>query len=842
MELDVHDSAFEIQDFTVASAWERLVVSLEAIFRKWAHLPRDAPRDTLLEMADYARKTLYVRYHKNEPSSLLELLDSSNDFAWQAHPLSRWFGFSSFVTVESDAVSTDLDECRLVLSSLAIALDNVGSLPVPVFVSYGRDRPRDYLGYMIGAEAVAQFTAKAVPTHAIAGGAVAHFTGRGARFHAAPSLPWLVADFARRAGRDAQSAERMSVAVHYTWKTSPNPHGGWLEPVAIAPGSYHQETPWGPDLDPVVSLAFSTTCQLVVERLHVSDERAGEDPADCALWSLLCDADPSPAAPMAESVRMLLQAMSEAEGFKSMKEALHNDQRLGRALLDPMLVPTQDELSRMIAELFSTTHPAAAFVGRDVELLLEVKSAPPLTLLASLCMYMLNLEGLAGVALVWAEFVRELRFHWDHFEELPRTGLPGSEPHRFCKTFQRLQMLNWCIRQRRERNETAKRAALGGWASSDFTSVSDDEGEEGNGGGKEEPREGVKRVLELPSLARPEMRLCEPVTQDQSAVTTEDIIEEQQQLMMSLGEDKRGSEMRSEMQSRSLLSDMEAFKAANGEDCVLEDFVRWHSPRDWLVEDEAEEDAAPGRRPDGSWVYEVPPGRRVRGRLSARMAEGGNLWQRLWSEARPLPVARQKPLIDHVREGERILNLFEHTSPFQLLQESILVSMTSAWHMFGAYPAAQVPVVRRQIASLAAALLEVGGTRGYVGEFGPEDLAASVAELERLEGVAARATSLLCKLGAATELTNALLGPGGVGGVPVPLEEEADRAAALRCLQRTLEETQPGAGDEPSGLPPPHEREYLMRLGSGGSLLGSRLYAFVDASVVRLATAECHKK
>lgn len=37
------------------------------------------------------------------------------------------------------------------------------------------------------------------------------------------------------------------------------------------------------------------------------------------------------------------------------------------------------------------------------------------------------------------------------------------------------------------------------------------------------------------------------------------------------------------MQSACLLSDMEAFKAANP-GCVLGDFVRWYSPRDWVEE------------------------------------------------------------------------------------------------------------------------------------------------------------------------------------------------------------------------------------------------------------------
>ena len=44
--------------------------------------------------------------------------------------------------------------------------------------------------------------------------------------------------------------------------------------------------------------------------------------------------------------------------------------------------------------------------------------------------------------------------------------------------------------------------------------------------------------------------------------------------------DTEGTELRAKMQSTSLLSDMESFKAANP-GSILSDFVRWHSPRDW---------------------------------------------------------------------------------------------------------------------------------------------------------------------------------------------------------------------------------------------------------------------
>jgi len=42
------------------------------------------------------------------------------------------------------------------------------------------------------------------------------------------------------------------------------------------------------------------------------------------------------------------------------------------------------------------------------------------------------------------------------------------------------------------------------------------------------------------------------------------------------------------MQSACLLSDMEAFKAANP-GCILGDFVRWYSPRDWVEEKELDD-------------------------------------------------------------------------------------------------------------------------------------------------------------------------------------------------------------------------------------------------------------
>ncbi|KAF2538550.1 hypothetical protein F2Q68_00021708 [Brassica cretica] len=95
-----------------------------------------------------------------------------------------------------------------------------------------------------------------------------------------------------------------------------------------------------------------------------------------------------------------------------------------------------------------------------------------------------------------------------------------------------------------------------------------------------------------------------------------------------------------------LLSDMQAFKAANP-GCILEDFVRWHSPPDWTGNDTSSgDDSSP-----------------LRGQLSIRMQKEGNLWRELWETAKPLPAVKQTPLYDEDFAVEGILNSLEDIPP-----------------------------------------------------------------------------------------------------------------------------------------------------------------------------------
>jgi hypothetical protein len=87
---------------------------------------------------------------------------------------------------------------------------------------------------------------------------------------------------------------------------------------------------------------------------------------------------------------------------------------------------------------------------------------------------------------------------------------------------------------------------------------------------------------------------------------------------------------------------MEAFKAANA-GCCLEDFVRWHSPRDWV-------------EIDGKY------------RLSTRMTDPGSLWQELWASTQRIPASRQRALFDYNQEGQKALHWLEQLSIEHLLR------------------------------------------------------------------------------------------------------------------------------------------------------------------------------
>ncbi|XP_027170863.1 uncharacterized protein LOC113770563 isoform X3 [Coffea eugenioides] len=160
----------------------------------------------------------------------------------------------------------------------------------------------------------------------------------------------------------------------------------------------------------------------------------------------------------------------------------------------------------------------------------------------------------------------------------------------------------------------------------------------------------------------PDLNSCLLYQQLQEApLLTEDLIKETEEFVLRTGSVGAGCSQ--------LLSDMQAFKAANP-GCILEDFVRWHSPPDWMegdINDEADETS------DGGDLLST------RGQLSRRMQKEGNLWRELWETAKPIPAMRQTPLFDEDLAVEGILNILEDISPSELFEQLFISLLGSGF-------------------------------------------------------------------------------------------------------------------------------------------------------------------
>jgi len=160
-----------------------------------------------------------------------------------------------------------------------------------------------------------------------------------------------------------------------------------------------------------------------------------------------------------------------------------------------------------------------------------------------------------------------------------------------------------------------------------------------------ESREGFLRPLGDKIFCQNGRLLFIPETQD-AAPLTEDLLEEQQRLFEEMGTSSEAAVVRQKLQSAQLRSDMEAFKAANP-GAVVEDFVRWHSPRDWVAPIQVGQQAT----------------------LSGRMQEEGNLWIEMWKVAEPTPARRQKPLFNFDQEAMKVLHYLENMMVESLIEQ-----------------------------------------------------------------------------------------------------------------------------------------------------------------------------
>ncbi|KAF9302458.1 Rab3 GTPase-activating protein catalytic subunit [Mortierella antarctica] len=267
---------------------------------------------------------------------------------------------------------------------------------------------------------------------------------------------------------------------------------------------------------------------------------------------------------------------------------------------------------------------------------------------------------------------------------------------------------------------------------------------------------------------------------------TEDMIQDQEDMFENLGSSSDAAKIRMELQSVQLRSDMEAFKAANP-GCVLGDFVRWHSPKDWDEE---------------------------HGRMSTRMQDAGNFWQELWAKSKPIPAHRQKPLFDHRQEAEKVLTYLKKLSGNQLFVQLLPTAFLLAYDTLVSHPISPlINIVTESLKSLAQELTDfrwhelarVGSSQGSEGGATSLDLKPILSKFREVELLMGRALSLARKFPEQYSLIQRIL---------QDTESEVEDGLERQCVHQLFV---PKASIQ-SSFPKPNSREFVMETFDPSSL------------------------
>eukprot|EP00798_Chlamydomonas_sp_ICE-L_P020824 gene20823-27654_t len=239
-------------------------------------------------------------------------------------------------------------------------------------------------------------------------------------------------------------------------------------------------------------------------------------------------------------------------------------------------------------------------------------------------------------------------------------------------------------------------------------------------GGRPEGVFGVLRIAqpdassstqEFARLSRhPDRPLRIPITQPPPAYTEDRMLERQAAMEgLMMGSVPEGSELANRLATGLLTSDMAAFKAANP-GAVIEDFLRWYSPRDVKLDAEGDsqlsermtssatsgpakeqtKEAAGTTSSTTSWAVKEPS-KEAAGTTNsttegAATIPSSNPWHILWDTT-----------MDPALEGERVLHDLDTIQPGDLFDQLVAVSIAAAVQMLASAEGAKLPAVHELV-------------------------------------------------------------------------------------------------------------------------------------------------
>ncbi|KAK7276040.1 hypothetical protein RIF29_17171 [Crotalaria pallida] len=721
---DFTDEHEHFDDFTIASSWERFISDIEATCRLWM---ADGPKNLLEKGAvllensknsykvksemKYSMKTYCMEYYF-ETNSDGKPVDWNSSF----HDLQLCFGVKEFLVITPQSASgviLDAPEASKLLSAVAIALSNCSSL-WPAFVPVHDPSRKAYIGIQnMGTVFTRRFEADRIGSQVPV--KLMHLEGL---------YDLFVSKFAYSALDLSTQLFKVQFAMKLTYRTLPyddnniedvdaqNTKSGENLTAETSNGTLWDNdcswSEWYSAEDPVKGFELiSIWSEKMIESSMEMAELENASPHEAEKWLIspsfapnLLECSKGNQFGFASQLHLLVDALEMSFEAQFMEDFVSVENSGSDNLKSSLVIPPPTVRDRVLKELFHQEVQLTDFVHGGDKSSQAIKGAPLESLFAQFCLHSLWFGScnIRAIAVLWVEFVREVRWCWEESQPLPRMPANGSIDLSTCLINQKLQMLALCIERQCVLNEDYddctgsedQRDSISEEESvvrdeddpfntqinsEDFSGKVDSfptAGDLHHSGGKPEDvdllidkkpsdctRRGSAGIVESMMLLKSYESMHAPYTQE-APLMTEDMHEERLQAVEAFGDSFNFS---GQLERDILTSDMSAFKAANP-DSIFEDFIRWHSPGDW-VEDELEVEKS-----KDNW----PP----RGRLSKRMSESGNLWRNIWNSTPALPASEQKPFLDPNREGEKVLHYLETLKPHQLLEQMVCTAFRAA--------------------------------------------------------------------------------------------------------------------------------------------------------------------
>ncbi|XP_057512067.1 uncharacterized protein LOC130794228 isoform X2 [Actinidia eriantha] len=739
-EEDREEEFERFDDFTLASSWERFISEIEAVCRQWL---ADGPKNLLQKGAaclgsskslytvkfelKYATKSYFMEYY-------FEINNDGKvaDWSCNLHDLQLSFGVTEFLVIAPQSASgvvLDAPEASKLLSAIAIALSNCSSL-WPAFVPVHDPSRKAYIGIQnMGTIFTRRFEADRIGSQVPL--KLMHLEGLYELFLS--KFVFSPLDFSTH-------LFKVHFGMKLTYRTLPYDDDDEVQRADIElsesgenpGGDIRNKTQWDDDCpwsewysaeDPVkgFNLIAIWTEKTVESSLEMA-ELENASPHEAEKWFILPNFNPNfngsvgNTIGFASQLHLLVNALDMSFEAQFMEDFVSVENSGSDNLKSSAVIPPPTVLDRVLKDLFHEGVQLPHLTESKHKSSRAIKGAPLESLFAQFCLHSLWFGNcnIRAIAVLWIEFVREVRWCWEESQPLPRMPASGIIDLSTCLVNQKLHMLAICIEKKRQlsqkyqdgggnKNHVSARVKETGQVNGDLSRVPNEDllgneiGEISNSSISDASRHPETSISKSSSEAqdavtsadlRPsdcirrgsagvvDMMLLKsyqnmnvPFTQD-TPLMTEDMHEERLRAVEAFGDSISFS---AQLERDILSSDMSAFKAANP-DAVFEDFIRWHSPRDW--EDDFFEASGEVWTSDATEQSnkDWPP----RGRLSERMSERGNSWRKIWNDSPALPASEQKPLSDPNREGEKVLHYLETLRPHLLLEQMVCTAFRAS--------------------------------------------------------------------------------------------------------------------------------------------------------------------